>query len=163
MKNLAKIQNEIKNEMQPWEKWPYRHSLEPFDLLFRNFFDFETNFLPATESHPKYPVDIHEDENNLNIEIAVAGVEKDDIQIEEEGNILRVTYNKEKENEEPKGDTSKRYIQRNIAKRSFSFEWKVSDKCDLKKIDASLDKGILMIKIPKNKEEAVTKNVIKIK
>lgn len=153
MTNIAKF---VRNEMQPWFS-------DPVDVLFRNFFDADSFFSPALFSDVKYPVDITETEKDLNIEIAVAGLDKEDIQIEEEDGVLRVSYQKSDE----KDETGKHYIQKCIAKRAFNFGWKISDdKFDLKKIEADMDKGILKITIPKFEEDKKTqiiKNTIKIK
>jgi HSP20 family molecular chaperone IbpA len=70
-----------------------------------------------------------------------------------------VSYDKKQE--QNKQETN--YIQKGIAKRSFCLCWKFSDKFDLKKIDASMEKGILKIYIPKKEEKEVVKNLIKIK
>ena len=153
MANLAKF---MRSEMEPWFS-------DPIDVLFRNFFENDSFFSPALFADVKYPVDIHETKKDLNIEIAVAGINKEDIQIEEENGILRVFYEKQQEEK----DEDKHYLQHCIAKRSFNFGWKISeDKFDLKKINANMDKGILMISIPKIKEDKKSpklKNTIEIK
>jgi HSP20 family protein len=146
MTHLARI---MKNEM------------EPFDLLFRNFFDPNAFFMPAEKLQLKYPVDIYEDLTSVNIEIAVAGIDKKDIQISEENGILKVSYDKNEEDSD--SDNEKHYIQKIIAKRAFNFGWKVSDKFDLKKIDATMEKGILKISIPKVEEIEKPKKMIEIK
>ena len=136
-----------------------KHEMEPFDLLFRNFFDADAFFMPAINTETKYPVDIHENETALNFEIAVPGLNKQDIQIEEEDGVLRVSYEKKEE----ENNEGKHYIQRKIAKKAFNFGWKISDKFDLKQIEAEMDKGILRISIPKGEEKQQLKNAIEIK
>ena len=44
------------------------------------------------------------------------------------------------------------YIHKGIARRSFNLGWKISPKCDIKKISATMDKGLLSIFIPFTKE-----------
>ncbi len=153
MTNLVKF---MRDEMEPWFS-------ETSDILFRNFFDNDSFFLPIRNAELKYPVDIYETEKSLNIEIAAANINKEDIIIEEEDGVLRVSYNKQEEN----GDMDKHYIQKSIAKRSFNFGWKItSEKYDLKSINAEMDKGVLKINIPRFEEEkkpTVIKNTIKIK
>jgi HSP20 family protein len=135
------------------------NEFEPWDLLFKDFFKTDSFFLPAINSKPNYPVDIYEDDKNAIIEIAAAGLDKEDIQIEEVDGLLKVSYNKKEEKNEEKLN----YIQKGIAKRSFCLSWRFSDKYDLKKVDATMDKGILKIEIPKKEEKAIVKNTIKIK
>jgi HSP20 family protein len=145
MTDLAKI---IRNEM------------EPYDVLFRNFFDADSFFMPAVSNHAKYPVDIHEDDKSLNIEVAVAGIDKEDILIEQVDGVLKISYSKQAESE---GPDSRRYIQKSIAKRAFNFGWKISDKFDLSKTEAELEKGILKISIPRAEEKLVSKHIVQIK
>lgn len=145
MTNIARFLNH--NEVEPW------------DLLFRDLFKTDSFFLPAINSKPGYPVDIYEDDKTATIEIAAVGLNKEDIQIEETDGLLTVSYEKGEEQNEEKPN----YIQRGIAKRSFCLSWKFSDKYNLKKIDATMDKGILKLQIPKKEEKAIVKNTIKIK
>jgi HSP20 family protein len=132
---------------------------EPYDVLFRNFFDKDSFFLPAVNAKPSYPVDIYETDNSIVLEIAAAGLDKDDIQIEECDGVLNVSYNKTEE----ANQNDPIYIQKSIAKRSFNMCWKFSEKFDLKKIDAKMDKGILTISVPKGEEKRQIKNLIQIK
>jgi len=131
---------------------------EPWDLLFRDLFNRDTFFAPAITTKATYPTDIYEDDKQVTIEIAAVGLDKEDIQIEEQDGRLSVSYSKSEENKQDEPN----YIQRGIAKRSFCLSWKFSDKFDLKNIDAAMDKGILKISIPKIEKEVI-KNTIKIK
>ena len=135
------------------------NEFEPWDVLFRDLFKTDSFFLPAINSKPNYPVDIYEDDKTATIEIAAVGLDKEDIQIEETDGLLTISYEKKEEDNKE----SSNYIQRGIAKRSFCLSWKFSDKYNLKKIDATMDKGILKLQIPKKEEKAIVKNTIKIK
>jgi HSP20 family protein len=137
---------------------------DDIDVLFRNFFENDDFFRPAVNSNVKYPVDTYETEKDLNIEIAVVGIDKNDIHIDEEDGILHISYDN-RASCENKVETH--YYQRGIAKRAFNFGWKIADdKFDVKKIEATMDKGILKITIPKYKEDekpTSIKNTIQIK
>lgn len=135
------------------------NTFEPWDVLFKDLFNRESLFMPARDTRVSYPTDVYEDDKQVTIEVAAAGLDKSDIEIEEQDGLLSVSYEKSEEtkNDEPN------YIQKGIAKRSFCLSWKFSDKFDLKKIEASMDKGILKIQIPKKEEKAIIKNTIKIK
>ena len=114
----------------------------PFDILFRNFFEQEGEFAPFNQIRVNHPVDIYESDKGLNIDIACVGLTKKDINLTIEGDILKVEYKKSnKENE-------LNYIQRNIAKRSFNFGWRISRKFDLSKLDAKLQNGLLQLHAP---------------
>jgi HSP20 family molecular chaperone IbpA len=136
-------------------------ALEPFDILFRNFFDADTFFSPLADTKPKYPIDIYENDNGLQFDVAVVGFCEKDINIEvTDGDILRISYEKEDQNEDYKeyGPSDKNYIHQGIAKRSFNFGWKISNKFDLKDISATIENGLLSIHIP-HAEEAKPKKI----
>ena len=122
--------------------------LFPTDLLFRNFFDSTSAFQSFTETKPNYPVDIATTDTGLVIEIAAVGVDKKDLEIETTDNTLKVYYGKGEHSAPEEYD----YIHKGIARRSFDLGWKISPKCDLTKISAKMDKGLLSIFIPFTKE-----------
>ena len=72
---------------------------DPFDVLFKNFFNNDSFFAPALETKITHPVDIYETKEGLHFEIACTGLSKEDVNINIEGDILRVTYEKDGENE----------------------------------------------------------------
>ena len=122
--------------------------LFPTDLLFRNFFENDTTFQSYTETKPNYPVDIATTDTGLVIEIAAVGIDKKDIEIETTDNTLKVIYEKGQDDSPKEFD----YIHRGIARRAFNLGWKISPKCDITKISATMDKGLLSIFIPFTKE-----------
>lgn len=122
--------------------------LFPTDLLFRNFFENNTTFQSYTETKPNYPVDIATTDTGLVIEIAAVGIDKKDINIETADNTLKVIYEKGQDDSPKEFD----YIHRGIARRAFNLGWKISPKCDITKISATMDKGLLSIFIPFTKE-----------
>jgi HSP20 family molecular chaperone IbpA len=145
----------MKNSSLPRLFEPF--GIEPFDVLFKNFFDQDSFFSPVFDAKIKYPCDIQVINDTLFIEIAVPGIDKEEIEISKIGGVLRVKYNNYSQDrkdkaEEKNGDN---YIQRSIAKRSFSFGWRISDMFDMSKAEATLDKGLLMISIPKNMEKKI--------
>jgi len=119
----------------------------PFDLLVRDFFKSELDFQPATKAKISHPVDIFENHNGLHFDIACTGLSKKDVEINIEGDILRVSYNKPKD-EECCEVNDCNYIHRGVAKRSFNLGYKISPKFDLSEADASMENGLLKINIP---------------
>ena len=120
----------------------FQERLLPTDLLFRNFFETDSFFKSYAETKPNYPVDIYATEEGLNFDVAVVGLEKKDIKIEADGNLLKVSHEKDSSLD----DTN--YIHKGIARRAFNLGWKVSPKYDLKKIEATLNNGLLSILVP---------------
>ena len=114
----------------------------PFDILVRNFFQEAGAYKPLAETKLPHPVDIYERDNGLGIDIACTGISKEDIEILIEGNIIRVNY------ERPKEELEDVFIHKGIAKRSFNLGWKIDSKFDLSKASAEFKNGLLVITIP---------------
>jgi HSP20 family protein len=130
----------------------------PFDILARNFFDLESPFHPLHSIKLKHPVDVYEDNDGLHIEVACTGLVKEDVSINIEGDILRVSY--EKNNDEPK---NRDYHYSGIAKRSFNFGYKVNNRFNLSEVEAKMENGLLNITIPFSSHAVVEPKSIKIK
>ena len=129
-------------------------SFFPTDLLFRNFFETDTTFRSFVDTKPNYPVDIRQNSEALRIDIAVVGLDKDDIKIETlDGNTLRVSYEKPSIEANDSNEEAYDYIHRGIARRGFNMGWKIAAKYNLRNIKASMDKGLLSIEIPIHEEE----------
>ena len=120
--------------------------MDPFDIVWKNFFDGQTNF-NTIQQKINYPVDIYETEKGLRFELAVVGLDKEDIQILIESDTLRVTHDRQEEQE-------RTYLQKGITRRSFDLAWKVAAKYDLTKLDAKMDKGLLIVDIPYSESKA---------
>ena len=114
----------------------------PFDILVRNFLQTAGHFRPLEESKVPHPVDIYESPNGIGIDIACTGIEKKDIEIQIQGNILRVIYDK------PKPELDSKYYHRGIAKRGFNLGWKIDNKFNLNKATATFENGLLKVEIP---------------
>jgi HSP20 family protein len=125
----------------------FERHISPFDLLFRDFFKSELDFQPATEAKISHPVDIYENKNGLHFEIACTGLTKNDIEINIEGDILKISYNKPKDEACCEVDDCK-YIHRGIAKRSFNLGYKVASKFNLSESSAEMKDGLLRISVP---------------
>jgi len=114
----------------------------PFDILVRNFFQDANTYLPLAETKVPHPVDIYTTDTHLVFDVAATGVAKEDISIQTQDNILRINYDKSKE------ESGVDYIHRGIAKRSFNLGWKIDSKFDLSKANAEFKYGLLKITIP---------------
>jgi HSP20 family protein len=89
-------------------------------------------------------VDIEEDDGAYVLEVELPGVKRDDVNIELVGNELAITG--EIKERERKGTVRKR------ARRTGQFEYRVSlpDPVEADKVEASLDKGVLTVRVPKS-------------
>lgn len=114
--------------------------IDPLDIVWRNFFDTNSKYNAVTEKI-NYPVDIYETETGLRLELAVVGLTKEDLKIQVEGSTLRIIYDKPEE-------APKNYIQKGIARRSFDIAWRIASRFDLTKLEAKMEKGLLILDIP---------------
>jgi HSP20 family molecular chaperone IbpA len=129
--------------------------VDPFDLLWKNLFDQNSNFSTIAEKI-SYPLDIYEKQDSIVFELAAVGLDYEDIDIEVQGDVLRIKYAKSKE-EEPITN----FIHKGIARRSFDLAWKIASKFDLASLEATIDKGLLKIEIPLSDESLPKKIQIK--
>jgi HSP20 family molecular chaperone IbpA len=119
----------------------------PFDLLFKDFFKSELDFQPAIQAKLSHPVDIYENPEGLHFEVACTGLTKDDIDINIEGDLLVIRYNKD--NDEKCCEVNNcNYIHRGIARRSFSLGYKIATKFKLVDATAEMKNGLLKISVP---------------
>jgi len=128
--------------------------LDQFDLLWRDLFNSTSHFADITNKIT-HPTDIYETENGIVFEIAAVGLNKEDIEIVTEGDVLRIKYKKEDKQEE------RAIVYKGIKRSSFDLAWKVASKFDLSKADAKMDKGLLSIEVPFS--ESKKPNVLLIK
>ena len=115
----------------------------PFDILVKNFFTTDSFFAPAMDVKIGHPVDIYETKEGLCFEIAGTGLTKEDIDINIEGDLLRISHSKKEET-----NSEVNYIHKGISKRSFNLGYKVARKYDLNSADATMHNGLLKIVIP---------------
>jgi HSP20 family molecular chaperone IbpA len=127
--------------------------LDPFDLLWKDLFESAPHFSAITQK-VSHPVDIFETEDGIRFEVAAVGLDKQDISIIVDGDQLRITYEKPNRPEESP-------IYRGIKRSSFNLTWKVSTKFNLSELEASLDKGLLIISVPTAEGKAVKQIKIK--
>jgi HSP20 family molecular chaperone IbpA len=131
-----------------------RWAMDPLDIVWKNFFDGSSTF-NTLQQKINYPVDIYETEKGLRFELAVVGLEKSDLDITVDGDTLRISHEKAEQEEE------KNYIQRGITRRSFDLAWKVASKFNLNKLNAEMDKGLLVIDVPYTESKEPKKITIK--
>ena len=129
-------------------------AIDPFDIVWKNFFDGHSNY-NTLQQKINYPVDIYEIHNGLRFELAVVGLDKEDLEILVESDTLRITHDRIA----PQVEFT--YIAKGIARRSFDLAWKVASKYDLSKLVAKMDKGLLVIDVPYSESKAPKKVTIK--
>ncbi len=121
-----------------------------FDRFFENdFFDWSNrNFSDTNTTLPS--VNIKEDNDGFEVEVAAPGFEKGDFRIELDNDVLTISSEKKVENETKDGQ---RFSRREFSYQSFNRSFTLPNTVENDKIAAKYENGILKISIPK-KEEA---------
>jgi len=99
-------------------------------------------------------VDIYEDKDNVVVEAPLAGIDPEKVNIEIEDNVLKISGKSEKKSEVDEKNFYRKEIRSGSFYRAVALPKAVSGD----KAEASFDKGILKITVPK-KEEAKPKKV----
>ena len=115
------------------------------DMALRNYSNTNTT-LPS--------VNIKENEESFELEMAAPGMDKNDFKIELNQGVLNISS--EKKTEESKQEDN--YTRREFSYQSFCRSFSQPNSVDTEKINAKYQDGILIINIPK-KEEAKPKPI----
>ncbi len=115
-----------------------------FDILFHNFFYPTSGFGSAATTKQPHPLNIFYDNNGLHFEVACTGLSKEDVELNIEGDILKISYQRF----EKKEYEDRTYIHQGVAKRSFNLGYKIASKFDLSQAEAMMENGLLAIRIP---------------
>lgn len=122
-----------------------------FDRIFN---DFENRHVNSTTNYPPYNVVKHSDDS-FEIEVAVAGFNKEDITVEVDQDQLKIKGQRLKDE-----DTSK-YVYRGLAARDFERVFTLADHMEVG--EAELTNGILSVKLTRIVPEALKPRLIAIK
>jgi HSP20 family protein len=126
-----------------------------FNRFFENdLFDWSTrNFSNTNTTLPS--VNIREDENGFEVDMAAPGFEKKDFKIELLNNLLTISSEKQVETETKEGQ---QFTRQEFSYQSFSRSFTLPNTVEGEKIQAKYENGILKVAIPK-KEDAKPKPV----
>ena len=129
---------------------PFRRSTVGFDRLFDMLEN--SSFGQGQENYPPFDL-IRIDDNHYRIELAVAGFNRDELDITAQQNVLIVSGRKNE-------DENASYIHRGIAARSFERRFGLAD--HIKVSDADLKDGLLSIELVREIPESMKPKKIEI-
>ena len=120
-----------------------------FDRFFEgDLFDWSNrNFSITNTTLPS--VNIKENSDEFKVEVAAPGFEKGDFKLELDHDLLTISSEKQIENETKEDE---RYSKREFSYQSFTRSFTLPHSADSERIDATYDKGILFVSIPKKEE-----------
>ena len=119
------------------------NQLRPVTVGFDNAFDhfermFDDDFFTSVPAFPHYNI-VKNGKNKYDIEIALAGYNKKDIEVNLEDGVLSIKSKKEEKADTKDGEV----IHKGIAKRYFSKSFTIAD--DVKVKGAELKDGLLKV------------------
>jgi HSP20 family protein len=112
------------------------------DLFFTNLFDSKLGNYSDCECEPKLDYHINDEDAVVNVEFAIPGLSKSDLEIELNNEILTVRTKPKDENDARTG----------FAALEFEKKFKVSNKISKDEISAHSENGVLYITLPKVSE-----------
>jgi HSP20 family protein len=122
-------------------------SFRPFYMP--NFFD--DDFFPVlskrTSSIPS--VNVREDDKNFILDVAVPGIDKKDLKIDVNEDVLTISSESKSDSEESKDG----YKRKEFSYSSFSRSFYVPENVNREKVEANYKDGILTVTLPKQEEE----------
>ena len=127
----------------------------PFLDLARRFFDNDFDYLPSTLIKNSGLSNVSENENEYLVEISAPGLKKEDIKIELENDVLKISSNVENQKEEK----NEGYYRREFYKSSFERSFAIPKGVNKDEISATMNDGILIVEIPKVKDEKKNENI----
>lgn len=128
-----------------------RRSFNPF---LSNLFDDDLFLGTISKANTMPAVNIKEGEKSFTLELAVPGMNKNDLKINVENDVLTVSSESKNEvNEEKEG-----YKRKEFSYTSFCRSFYLPENVKIEDIKAVYKDGILNVEIPKEKEEKLTKN-----
>ncbi|PLV59111.1 Hsp20/alpha crystallin family protein [Thermotoga sp. KOL6] len=124
---------------------PFRELQREIDRLFEDF--FRSDLRPAAEAFAP-DMDVYETDDEVVVEVEIPGIDRKDVKITVEENILKISGEKKVEREQ-KGKNYY-FVERSAGK--FERAIRLPDYVDVEKIKAEYKNGVLTIRIPKKEE-----------
>lgn len=110
----------------------------------------------AGNTPPSIRLDVHEDEGAYRVSAEVPGINKEDVHVSVDGNVVSIRVESRRQHKEKEGDTvlrSERYY--GVQTRSFSLAQDIDDT----QASAKCENGVLELVLPKKKGGAGAKKL----
>ena len=123
-------------------------------LFFNDFFKEDDWKVGTSSTIPA--INVKETEQTYTIEVAAAGMTKDDFMVNiNDDNDLVITLEKKSENREENKDV--RYLRREFSYTKFQQTMVLPDNVNKEKIEAKVENGVLTVNLPKLSEKDILK------
>jgi HSP20 family protein len=124
-----------------------------------DFYDPFENFnfvaFPKFNNSPK--VNIKNEDNSYKVEVAIPGLNKNDVKVTVKDNILSIEY--KKETKEHDSTNNEKYVHQEWSSSEFKNSWNIPENVKVDQIKANIKDGVLTISLPYEKENKKIDNV----
>ena len=112
---------------------------------------FDNDFFPvmSTNTNSMPAVNIKEDEKSFMLDLAVPGIDKKDLKIDINEDLLTISSETKNDSEENKDG----YKRKEFSYTSFCRSFQIPENVNREKIEANYKDGILSVSLPKFEEE----------
>ncbi len=128
-----------------------------FTEIFNDFFNQAVSNIPTRAF--QNAVNVWEDEKKIVLEVALPGIDKKDVDIQLNEDLLEIKVVKE----ETKEESQDNYLRKEFDFTAFERTFHLPDTVDPKKIEAKFDNGVLHITMQKKEEVIIEPKKIKVK
>jgi len=144
----------VRMRNRPTRSWDLNNS--PFMQEFDRFFNDVSGSLPSNSGSANYPADLFETDDAIVFEMAVPGVNAEELDISVEGRQLSI---RGQLGDDSEGE--RRYWLQTIPRGDFSRTVTLPEKVDVENIEANVKNGLLHLVMPKVAEAKVKKIEVK--
>ncbi len=124
--------------------------------LIENLFNGSiSNFIGSDTLDSLPSINVVENNDHFLLEVAIPGLDKNDIELKVDNGLLSVSAEKK----EGKEDSAARYTRREFGYASFQRTMKLPENVDEAKISATSENGVLNIKLPKTEVIETVKTI----
>lgn len=132
-----------------------------FNNVFNELFNSPSEVARRPSSRLNSAVNVVEKENATELHIALPGIDKEDVDIRLNKDILEISVSREEEN--VKEEKTDKYLSLEFDFSSFKRSFHIPKTVDEKKIDAHFSNGVLIIELPKKEVVVIAPKKIAIK
>ena len=134
------------------------------DQIFQNnlsrFFDDEFWGSNGSSIRNQVPVNIRETDKSYELEVIAPGLDKQDFQLNLNGDVLTISFQHKSENTET--SSGSKWLRKEYKQQSFTRSFTLDDSVDAGKTSARYENGILHLSLPKKENAQKAARIINV-
>ena len=133
-----------------------------FPSIFDEFFTTNRLDVPNYENFSIPAVNIQENLTNFVIELAAPGLKKEEIAIEVEEQVLKISAERKVSEEDSTQEEGTKFTRKEFSYSNFTRSFTLPETVDVESIEAKYEEGVLRITLPKKEEAKALKKMVEI-